>query len=341
LNKLRFVLVGAGRAGMVHGQNLVHYIPEGELKAVVDVDLKRAEETSASLGVKSFYSTLDEALEKEDCDAVCIASLTFTHREMIEKAAGAKKHIFCEKPLAQSLEEAEKIQEAVEKASVKFQIGFMRRYDPGIRRAWEMVREGKIGDIVLIKSTGRGPGLPAPWIFDREKSGGMLAEVSSHDIDSVLWFVDKKPHHLHLEAKNFKGQEIREEFPDFYDHYVLTMSFVEGPLGMIDGGCPVGYAYDARIEILGTEGMIKVGETEARGPVLYTSDKKSWRDNQFSWRDRFREGYLEEMKSFIRSVLEDQNPSPSIIDGKRVVKVVELAHKSLGQQSPVLWEGEW
>lgn len=341
MDKLRLVLVGAGRAGMVHAQNLVHYIPEGELKAVVDVDLKRAEEASKNLGVKSFYSTLDEALQKEDFDAVCIASLTFTHREMIEKAAKAKKHVFCEKPLAQNSEEVKKIQEAVEKAGIKFQIGFMRRYDPGIKRAWEMVREGKIGDLVLIKSTGRGPGLPAPWIFDRAKSGGMLAEVSAHDIDSVLWFAGQKPHHLSLEAKNFKGKDIKEKFPDFYDHYLLTLNFTDGPLGVVDGGCPVGYAYDARIEVLGTEGMIKVGETEAGGPVLYTPDKKSWRDNQSSWRDRFREGYLEEMKSFIRSVLENQNPSPSIIDGKRVVEVVELAHKSLSQQSPVPWEGEW
>jgi predicted dehydrogenase len=339
MEKVAFVLVGAGRAGMVHGRNLVHYIPEGELKAVVDVDAAKAQEAAGELGVR-WYTSFDEALEKESFDAVCIASLTFTHRDIVEKAAGAKKHIFCEKPLAQNLEEALVMKRAVEAAGVKFQIGFMRRYDPEVRRAWEMVQEGLIGDLVLVKSTGRGPGLPPAWIWDRAKSGGMLAEVSSHDIDAVLWFVQKKPERVFMEAKNFKSPEARTQFPDFYDHYLLTIAFLDGPFGVVDGGCPVGYAYDARMEILGTKGMIRVGETEGRGPVLYTPEKKAVRDTQAGWALRFKDGYLEELKAFIRAVLADTVPTPSLEDGLRVVRVVEAGHESLALGQPVAIK-EW
>lgn len=341
MEKVRFVLVGAGRAGMVHARNLRYYIPEAELKAVVDVDLERAKERAQELGVASFYGSVEEALDKEEIDAVCIGSLTFTHREIVEKAVSLRKHVFCEKPLAQNLDEASKIKKIVEDAGVKFQIGFMRRYDPEIRQAFKMVRDGLIGDLVMIKSTGRGPGLPPAWIFDRSKSGGMLAEVSSHDIDAVLWFAGKKPRRVFMEANNFKLPEARKNFPDFYDHYAVTMVFEEGPLGIIDGGCPVGYAYDARMEVLGTEGMIRIGTTEGRGPVLYNLDKKAICDNHSSWSLRFKDGYLEEMRAFIRCILEDKEPSPSALDGWRVVKVVETAHLSLKEGKPVDLSGEW
>jgi myo-inositol 2-dehydrogenase/D-chiro-inositol 1-dehydrogenase/scyllo-inositol 2-dehydrogenase (NAD+) len=341
LDRVNFVLVGAGRAGMVHARNLVHYIPEARLCALVDLNPEQAKKSAEEVGISKYYTRFEEALEKEAFEAVCIASLTFTHREIIEQAARAGKHIFCEKPLAQTRTEAERIREVVRASGVKFQIGFMRRYDPGIRKAWEMVREGKIGQLVLIKSTGRGPGLPPDWIWDRSKSGGMLAEVSSHDVDAVLWFAGQKPDTVFLMARNFKGQKAREKFTDFYDHYVLTVNFQDGPMGVIDGGCPVGYAYDARMEILGTEGMIRVGETDVPEPVWYTLEKKSVRETQSSWRNRFKEGYLEEMKSFIRCILQDEQPSPSLEDGFRVVEVVETAHQSLQSGKPVAFEGEW
>lgn len=341
MKPVRFVLVGAGRAGMVHANNLVHYIPEGELVAIVDVNRDTAERSANEVGISAFYQDLDECLEKEQCEAVCIGSLTFTHRGIVEKAAEAGKHIFSEKPLAQNLTEAEAIVQAVNKSGVKFQIGFMRRYDPAMREAHRMVNEGAIGELVVIKSTGRGPGLPPPWIWDRKKSGGMFAEVSAHDIDAVLWFAGKQPQRVFMEAGNFKSPQARNEYPDYYDHYVVTLAFKDGPLSTIDGGCPVGYAYDARMEFLGTEGMIRVGETEGSGPVLMTLDKKAVRDNHTSWRFRFKEGYLEELKAFIRSIREDSDPAPSLRDGYRAVQVVETAHRSLAEGSPVEFEGEW
>ncbi len=341
MKPVRFVLVGAGRAGMVHANNLVHYIPEGELVAIVDVNRETAERSAQEAGISTFYQDLDECFEKEQFDAVCIGSLTFTHREIVEKAAEAGKHIFSEKPLAQNLTEAEAIVKAVNTSGVKFQIGFMRRYDPAMREAYRMVNEGAIGELVVIKSTGRGPGLPPPWIWDRKKSGGMFAEVSAHDIDAVLWFAGKQPQRVFMEAGNFKSPQAKKEYPDFYDHYVVTLVFKDGPLGSIDGGCPVGYAYDARMEFLGTEGMVRVGETEDTGPVLMTLDKKATRDNHTSWRFRFKEGYLEELKSFIRSIREGWEPTPSVRDGYRAVTVVETAHRSLAEGRPVTIEGEW
>ena len=341
MDKVRFVLVGAGRAGMVHGRNLTNYIPEAELVAIVDIDESRARQSAEEVGVKKYSTSLDDILKKENIDAVCIGSLTFTHREIVEKATAAGKHVFSEKPLAQNLEEAKKIKEVVNKTGIKFQIGFMRRYDPAIRKAYQMVQDGIIGDLVVIKSTGRGPGLPPAWIWDRSKSGGMLAEVSAHDIDSVLWFTGKKPERIYMEAKNFKSPQASEKFPDFYDHYIVTIPFQDGPLGSIDGGCPVGYAYDGRMEILGNKGMIRIGTTEGNGPVLMTLDKKAICDTHDAWRNRFKEGYLEEMKSFIRCIQKDEKPEPSVVDGFRAVQVVEYAHRSIKQQKPINFDGEW
>ena len=135
----------------------------------------------------------------------------------------------------------------------------MRRFDKNFLRAKKLIEDGAIGTPILIKSVGRGPGLPPEWYADLNKSNGLLAEVNSHDFDSIRWLIGSNFKQVYALADNFKLSQYKEKYPDFYDTAAVILKFENGVLGMVDGCCPATYGYDVRVEILGTEGMLQIG----------------------------------------------------------------------------------
>jgi hypothetical protein len=155
-----------------------------ELGAVCDENAEAAERVAGELGAAERYTDFREAVASDRIDAVVIVTPTFTHREIACAAAQAGKHVFLEKPMAINAEECEAIMAAARAADVRLQLGFMRRFDADFVAARELLADGRLGRVMTVKSIGRGPGLPPPWILDVRKSNGVLAEVNSHDFDS-------------------------------------------------------------------------------------------------------------------------------------------------------------
>jgi predicted dehydrogenase len=334
MEKLRFCLIGAGRAGMVHARNIAFNIKNAELTAIVDSDKSVAAERGEELGVKELFTEVDSALDSDLFDAVVIVTPTFTHREIVVACARAGKHIFCEKPMAVRPDEARDMIDAAEQNGVKLQIGFMRRFDPPFLRARRIIESGELGEVMIIKSVGRGPGLPPPWTYDVSRSNGLLGEVNSHDFDSTRWLAGSEYRRVYAEAVNRKVEKLKKKHPDFYDNVVCTVRFQNDVIGTIDGTCPVDYGYDARTEIVLTGGLVSVGEL--RGDAFFTCDVKgvireqAWK----SWRNRFKDGYLDEMRSFITSVLEDKPTEVTGLDGLAAVEAVVAANRSLKSGKP-------
>ena len=334
MEKLRFCLIGAGRAGMVHARNIAFNIKNAELAAIVDSDKSVAAERGNELGVKDLFSEVDRALDSDLFDAAVIVTPTFTHREIAVACARAGKHVFCEKPMAVRPDEARDMIDAAEKNGVKLQIGFMRRFDPPFLRARRIIESGELGEVMIIKSVGRGPGLPPPWTYDVSRSNGLLGEVNSHDFDSTRWLAGSEYRRVYAEAVNRKVKKLKKEHPDFYDNVVCTVRFENDVIGTIDGTCPVDYGYDARTEIVLTGGLVSVGEL--RGDAFFICDVKgvireqAWK----SWRNRFKDGYLDEMRSFITSVLEDKPTEVTGRDGLAAVEAVVAANRSLKSGKP-------
>jgi len=335
MDKLRFCLIGAGRAGMVHARNVALELKNAELTAIVDSQAAVLEERGRELGVRNLFTHLGDALETRLFEAVIIVTPTFTHRDIVVACAEAGKHVFCEKPMAIRVAEAQDMNRAVEEARVKLQIGFMRRFDPAFRKARELVEGGELGEVMLIKSVGRGPGLPPPWTYNVAESNGLLGEVNSHDFDSTRWLAGSEYRRVYAEAVNRKVPELKAEHPDFYDNVACTVRFANDVIGTIDGTCPVGYGYDARTEIVLSKGLISIGET--RGEALFSCDLEGVirQSAHKSWRNRFKEGYLDEMKSFIDSVLKDRPTLVTGKDGQAAVAAVVAANESVRTGKPV------
>ncbi len=329
MKSIGICVVGAGRAGLVHARNYRQIVPGASLVAVVDADPDLAQKAARELEIDLYFSTLQEALQGASFEAVCIASPTFTHRDLATAAAKEGKHIFCEKPMAITLAEAEEMIEAASAAKVILQMGFMRRFDPAFRVAKERIESGAIGTPMLVRSLTRGPGLPPRWACDIRTSNGMLAEVNSHDFDTIRWLAESEFERIYAEANTLKCFDLKEEFPDFYDNAVVSLRLKNGSLGIIDGSCPVGYGYDARAEVLGNQGVMLIGELQDAAIVSCTKSTGLVASNFPGWRERFREAYIAEARHFVECILNEQQPTVTGEDGKGALEGVLAANRSI------------
>lgn len=335
MKTIRFGLIGAGRAGLVHARNLANRIKGAELVAICDANADNLAKVGEELGVERLYNDYKEALHQPDIDAVVIVTPTYFHKEIACRAAANGKHVFLEKPMAITAAECQEINAAVAEAGVKLQIGFMRRFDEGFKRAKQLLEAGDLGRIMIIKSTCRGPGLPSPWMFAIEKSNGILAEVNSHDFDSIRWLVGRDIVRVYSEAGNFKSPQAKDDYPQFYDNAVVNMRFEDGTIGVVDGTCPCHYGYDARVEILCEKGVILIGSIADNRTTHVTVEGNVIGDAVKSWRNLFKDAYLAEMESFIDCIRNDKQPLVTGMDGLRAVETVVAANRSIMAGAPM------
>jgi myo-inositol 2-dehydrogenase / D-chiro-inositol 1-dehydrogenase len=327
VSRLRVALVGAGRAGSLHAANVADYAARAEVVAVVDERREAAE----ALGPRA---DLAEALER--ADAVVISTPTFTHRELAVRAAEAGKHVFCEKPMALTVTECDEMIAAAELAGVVLQIGFMRRFQPEFVEARRRIEAGDVGEPMLIKSLTRGPGLPPEWAWSLERSNGMLAEVNSHDFDSVRWLAGSEIERVYAEVANHKGAARGVDARDFYDNAVVSLRFASGAIGTIDGTCPADYGYDARVEIVCSEGLLVVGDLRGQALIeVRDRDVGTVTPLHRTWPDRFREAYRAEIRSFVDCALEGRPAPVTGADGRAAVAAVIAANRSWQEGRPV------
>lgn len=334
MSSLRVALVGAGRAGMVHGRNFAQGVPGARLVAVVDPDEQARETAAAELDVARSFADPAALLADDEVDAIVIGAPTFTHADTAVRALEAGKHVLCEKPIASTLKEARAMADAAEASSASFVMGFMRRFDPGFVRAAERIAQGDIGEPVVVRSTTRGPGLPPEWAWDVTRSGGLVSEVNSHDIDTIRWLSGQEPVRIHAVGRAAKRPDIAERYPGFVDALVATVELADGALGQFDGACPADYGYDARTEVYGTEGTILVGGPTGRGPLLVRPDRAET-EPVASWRSLFADAYREEDRHFVAVARGEEAPRTSARDGVQALATVVAANRSISSGQPV------
>jgi myo-inositol 2-dehydrogenase/D-chiro-inositol 1-dehydrogenase/scyllo-inositol 2-dehydrogenase (NAD+) len=329
-------LVGAGRAGMIHAVNFRKNVPNAKLLAVVDPIETARNAACSELNIDTSYAEIGQALENPDINCVVVVTPTAYHRDAVLQAAKAGRHILCEKPMAMTEQECLDMVKAAEQYKVKLQLGFMRRFDAGFRQAKEVVKSGAIGDVVMVRSNTRGPSVPQPWMYDIKKSNGPLAEVNSHDIDTLRWMTDSEFSSVYAVGGNFRSPAAKADFPDFYDNVIVSATFANGCQGLIDGAQGVGYGYDARTEVLGTKGCVFIGRLQDQSVVTCTADTQQGTYPVVkSWRQLFEPAYLAEDISFIESILNDTPPEVSGVDGLMAVRVVNAGNKSIVEKKIV------
>lgn len=334
----RICLIGAGRAGSVHANSIVHHIPTCRLVALVDAAPQVRQTASTEFGIESgaCFESLEIAVDRMEFDAVVITTPTFTHKQLAVQAANAGKHVFLEKPMALMLGECDEIIAATKRNGVILQLGFMRHFDPEFAAAAERIQAGEIGQPMLVKSLTHGPGLPPPWARDLKTSNGMLAEVNSHDWDCTRWLMGSNPQRVYAEVANFKGAGRDVDTPNFYDNVLVNIRFESGGLGCISGVCPCDYGYDARVEIIGERGIMQIGELKGQAVIACTNrDHGSVTPIYRTWQQRFAWGYIRELEHFVQCVQTGTQPKVGGDDGRWAVAGVLAGTRSFLEERPV------
>lgn len=321
-------VIGAGRAGRVHAVNFASHLPEARLVSLFDLNEESVKEAGREWSVNA-YTDLERFLKDPALDAVVIATPTPTHARLVNAAAEAGKAILCEKPLALNVEEACTMAEAVKKSGAVFVMAFMRRFARSFIRAKELIERGDIGEPLVVKSVGRGPGLPPRWAWDVAQSNGVLGEVNSHDFDCVRFLTGEDYRWVFATGRNNKCPDLAPEFPDFYDTVVVSFGMTGKVIGTIDGACPADYGYDARVEIQGSEGVLFIGNIAQEGVVVGTKSGGVTKEIVDSWRNLFREAYLAEDRHLIDCMLKKTAPRSTLEDGRKALQAVVAANKSI------------
>jgi myo-inositol 2-dehydrogenase/D-chiro-inositol 1-dehydrogenase/scyllo-inositol 2-dehydrogenase (NAD+) len=331
---LRIGIAGAGRAGAVHARNLA-WVPGAELACLIDEHPEGAAQLASECGGVPVLATLAEAATLE-LDAIVIGAPTFAHHELAIAAAESGLHVFCEKPMALTVAECDEIIAAHQRAGTVLQIGFVRRFRVEFVEAQRRIAAGEIGEPMVIKSLTRGPGLPPAWAHELERSNGMLAEVNSHDFDCVAWLAGSPIERVFAETANFKGADRGVVAENFYDNAVVSLRFESGAIGTIDGTCPADYGYDARAEVVGSEGLLVIGEVAGMS-LLEARDRETGTVRPISrtWPERFGEAYRAELAGFAEAIVGGGPAAVGGAEGRAAVAAVRAANRSWLEGRPV------
>jgi len=324
-------MIGAGRIGRLHAQHLAYRIPAARVLMIADVVEEAAQECAARYGIPQAASDYRAVLDRPDIQAVAICSATDTHAQIIEEAAAAGKHIFCEKPIDHSLAKIDRALAAVERAGVKLQIGFNRRFDANYRRVKMAIEQGEIGDVALLHIISRDPA-PPPIAYIRA-SGGIFLDMTIHDFDMARFLVGAEVEEVYASGAVRVDPAIGAAGD--LDTVLVVLKFANGVIGTIDNSRRAAYGYDQRVEVLGSTGAISTGNNYPNTAVL--SDATSVRRDLplHFFLERYTESFVTELKVFVDAVLRDLPVPVTGADARAPVVMGLAARKSYDEHRPV------
>jgi myo-inositol 2-dehydrogenase/D-chiro-inositol 1-dehydrogenase len=328
---LRIGLIGTGCIGRLHAEHLATRVRGATLAAVADINLAAAREVAERFRVNSATDDYRRLLEDASIDAVVICSTTDTHTRFTQEAAAHGKHIFCEKPIGMDLESIAQALKAVDKAGVKFQVGFNRRFDPSFAKAREMIASGKIGQPHILRITSRDP--EPPSLEYVKSSGGIFLDMTIHDFDMARFLSGSEVEEIYAVGGALVLPEIGRLGE--VDTCVLTLRLKNGMLATIDNSLQSVYGYDQRVEVFGSGGMVLVSNRTPENHTCFDSTGVHSAKPQYFFLERYQESYLLEMQAFVDSIAQDRLPPVTGKDGLAPVVIGLAARKSLQEHRPV------
>lgn len=317
--KVRLGILGLGRIGIMHVQNILA-MPEFEIVIGSDPFLtEEREKELVELGIPTCTRDPEDVFSNPDVDAVVICSTTDTHSDFIIRAAKAGKDIFCEKPIDHDVDRILAAIRAVKEANVILQVGFMHRFDRHHGALAKMVHEGKIGDVEVLKITSRDPEPPSMDYI--RTCGGVYVDFMIHDFDMARFILQSEAVGVYATGTSVCDPEITEN-GDFGSAHAI-IKFENNALAVLEVARRATFGNDQRIEALGSKGMVIDQNVEDNNVRLYGAEggyhsaKNPWHFQQ-----RYKEAYLVELQAFAKAVIE-RGESP--VDGKAGLQSVLIA----------------
>ena len=260
-------VLGYGRIGRIHADN-VRREPSARLVVVADPAFASGGKAPEDC---AWTADVDSVFAHPDVDAVLICTPTPTHARFLELAAAARKDIFCEKPIDLDPAVAARAVAAVERAGVKLQVGFNRRFDPSFRAVRDAIASGEIGTLAMLRVISRDPSPPPPEYV--ASSGGLFLDMTIHDFDMVRFLSGREVVEAHAFAAVRVDPRIGEAGD--VDTALLSLKLDTGALALIDNSRRAVYGYDQRVAAFGSDGAIEAGNRNAESTVFSGPRRRS------------------------------------------------------------------
>lgn len=332
MNELRIAVVGVGRMGLTHAENLAHRVRGAKLVAVTTSDQQRATEAQKCCGNVAVYSSLDGLLAAGEVDAVCISSSTSAHADNVALCAAAGLDIFCEKPLALTLADCDRAIAAAEQSGVKLMIGHVRQFDAGHLEAQRYIESGAIGKPLVFRSISGDVNPPPPSFANPAVSGGLIADAMYHDLYLSRWLMNDEVGRVYAEGEALVDPAIGAVGD--VDNAIVSLRFSRGALGTMFVSRTTRYGHDLRVEVIGDEGAVHIGRFR-QTPVRLLDRNGVHHDMPFTTPERLGEAFVTEMQAFVDCVLGDTESPVTGLDGRVTLAVGIAATHSMHQSVPV------
>ena len=334
--KVRFGVIGAGRIGKIHVENLCYNVPGAEVVIISEIEaaVPATKEWAKQFGITNIVSDPQTVISDPQVDAVLICSPTDTHADLIVACAKAGKDIFCEKPIANDLVKTKEALDAVEKAGVKLQLGFNRRFDPNFKRVRQLVLTQEVGEPHIIKITSRDPE-PPPAEYSKS-SGGIFMDMTIHDFDMARYLSGSEVTEVYAAGTVLIDPAIGEA-GDF-DTAVILLKFANGATGVIDNSRKAVYGYDQRVEVFGSKGSAAASNKTLTTVEVSTGEGVFSDKPLFFFLERYMESFAQELRDFVEALQTGAEPPVTGNDGLQSLLIALAATKSAHENRPVKLE---
>lgn len=334
MDKVKVALCGTGFIGEIHAKSLMT-CPDCDVVAVYTRDKKKGEKFADEFRIPEVHTDFDKMLAEVDCDAVTLGLPNDLHRDFCVKAANKGKHVFVEKPLCVTLEEADEMILACQKAGVLLVYGENLCFAPKYARAKRLVDEGALGKVFLIKQRESHFGPHASWFWDVKRSGGgAFMDMGCHGIEFARWALGKPEiESVYLSCGTFvHGGSTQGE-----DDSIAIITFDGGARAIIENSWAQRGGLDDRIEIFGSEGVAFADlvhgnaiRTYSEVGYGYASEKAPGTTGWSStiYQEEWLYGYPAELGNFVHSCKGVEKPVETGEDGRIVLEALFAGYES-------------
>jgi myo-inositol 2-dehydrogenase/D-chiro-inositol 1-dehydrogenase len=310
---IRVGIIGTGLIGEDHGRKLVNVIAGASVSAVSDVRHDRAVEVAEALGGARVFENGEKLIASDLVDAVLVTSIGETHAEFVLACIEAGKPVMCEKPLAPTVPECERIVEAEAARGERLVIvGFMRRYDPGYRQVKATLESGSIGEALMLHNVHRNS-----TVGEAYTSFMTLTDSMIHEVDVSRWLLGEEITAVQV----IPPKRTPLAFPHLQDPQFAVFTTESGIISTVEFFANAQYGYDVRCELVGS-----LGTSSLVNPVVAST---IWAGEDVTtvpadWRDRFATAYTAELQAWISGLEGGESVGPSAWEGYAATNVVEV-----------------
>jgi myo-inositol 2-dehydrogenase/D-chiro-inositol 1-dehydrogenase len=330
--ELRIGLIGGGRIGKLHGRNINTSVPGARVVCLAETMLNDGHKAwAAEIGIPKVTKDPADIMNDKNIDAVFICSPTDTHADFIIQAARKGKHIFCEKPIHTYMQKIKEALAEVNKAKVKLQVGFVRRFDHNHKKVRDTVASGVLGKPHIVKITSRDPeGPPLDYIA---VSGGIFMDMTIHDFDMARYLAGSEV----TEVMAYGAVNIDPAYAKYgdVDTAAVMLKFESGAIGLIDNSRAARYGYDQRTEVHCDKGCVQVANDLNDTSIISTAEGVVCEKPTWFFLERYNNAFIAEVVDFVDAVNNNKSPPVDGNDGMMAVYVAMAANKSLKENRPV------